>query len=97
MQAIDDTSTITEENEQSVFINRIPFPAELFAPTGKAAEEEAAKITPPTVQITCASRRRPMDTSEYALAHGTLYHLGSKTSKRARKQQKLSLRKQAAE
>jgi hypothetical protein len=78
MQAIDDTSTITEENEQSVFINRIPFPVR-------------------TSQITCASRRRPMDTSEYALAHGTLYHLGSKTSKRARKQQKLSLRKQAAE
>jgi hypothetical protein len=88
MQAIDDTSTITEETEQSVFINRIPLPAELFAPTGKAAH---------TAYVTCASRRRPMDTSEYALAHGTLYHLGSKTSKRARKQQKLSLRKQAAE
>jgi hypothetical protein len=69
MQAIDDTSTITEENEQSVFINRIPFPVR-------------------TSQITCASRRRPMDTSEYAQAHGTLYRLGPKTSKRARKQQR---------
>jgi hypothetical protein len=85
MQAID---AVNEETGQSVFINRIPFPAELFAPTGKAAH---------TAYVTCASRRRPMDTSEYALAHGTLYHLGSKTSKRARKQQKLSLRKQAAE
>jgi hypothetical protein len=89
MQAIDATSTITEENEQSVFINRIPFPAELFAPTGKAAHTAG--------EWSLRSRRRPMDTSEYALAHGTLYHLGSKTSKRARKQQKLSLRKQAAE
>jgi hypothetical protein len=85
MQAID---AVNEETEQSVFINRIPLPAELFAPTGKAAH---------TAYVTCASRRRPMDTSEYALAHGTLYHLGSKTSKRARKRQKLSLRKQAAE
>lgn len=66
-------------------------------PAGAVAEEEAAKITPPTAYVTCASRRRPIDTSEYALKHGTLYRLGSKTSKRARKQQKLSLRKQAAE
>jgi hypothetical protein len=51
---------------------------------------------PKTPQVTCASRRRPMDTSEYALKHGTLYRLKPKTSKRARKQQKLSLRKQAA-
>ncbi len=29
---------------------------------------------------------RPMDTSEYAQAHGTLYRLKPKTSKRARKQ-----------
>jgi hypothetical protein len=65
MQAIDDISTITEENESS---------AGFFSPTGKAP------------QVTCASRRRPMDTSEYALAHGTLYRLGPKTSKRARKQ-----------
>jgi hypothetical protein len=56
MQAVDDTSTITEENEQSVLKNRIPFPVR-------------------TSQITCASRRRPMDTSEYAQAHGTLYRL----------------------
>jgi hypothetical protein len=41
-----------------------------------------------TSQITCASRRRPMDTSEYVQAHGTLYRLGPKTSKRARKQQR---------
>ena len=79
MQAIDDISTITEENESA---------AGFFSPTGKAAH---------TAYVTCASRRRPIDTSEYALAHGTLYRLGSKTSKRARKQQKLSLRKQAAE
>jgi len=68
MQAIDDISTITEENESS---------AGLFSPTGKAAH---------TAYVTCASRRRPMDTSEYAQAHGTLHRLGSKTSKRARKQ-----------
>jgi hypothetical protein len=39
-----------------------------------------------TLQVTCVSRRRPMDTSEYALKHGTFYRLGPKTSKRARRQ-----------
>ena len=70
MQAVDDTSTITEENESS---------AGFFSPTGKAAH---------TAEVTCASRRRPADTSEYALDHGTLYRLKPKTSKRARKHPK---------
>ena len=55
-------------------------------PADAVAEEEAAKKKPHTVQITCASRRRPIDTSEYALKHGTLYRRGPRTSKRTRKQ-----------
>jgi hypothetical protein len=57
-------------------------------PADAVAEEEAAKKKPPTVQITGANhyRRRPIDTSEYALKHGTLYRRGPRTSKRARKQ-----------
>jgi len=59
-----------------------------FEEPADAVAEEAAKITPPTVQITGANhyRRRPIDTSEYALKHGTLYRRGPRTSKRARKQ-----------
>lgn len=49
---------------------------------------EVAKQSRHTPQVTCASRRRPMDTSEYAQAHGTLYRLYPRTSKRSRKQER---------
>jgi hypothetical protein len=54
----------------------------------RAVDDTTAKTVEAKTRFKISSRRRPMDTSEYAQAHGTLYRLGPKTSKRARKQQK---------